>query len=254
MPQEQQRVQIMGVEAHDQFILSLDDSHPAKKFFIAFCECRDNSVGRHHDWAGEEPIEQAWVSADGKQWLFSSFAYQYLSLKLELDGCVNNIPHLTPNEVSIVETIPIMRALMQECCNAARSDKNLEILILANEVLAMLALGEEYIKFRKCAIRFTVDAITRTNNEFIVPGRVDTGTVRLGSVFNACEGKPDVSKNMNLTVNKIVAYRHSLEELSQGVTGQLTLAGELSDQILEMPMPVIFLGTNEEKQGPSVSD
>jgi hypothetical protein len=149
LPQEKQREQKMDIQKHDQFILSLDDSHPAKKFFIAFCECRDNSVGRHHDWTGEVPIEQAWVSADGKKWLYSSFAYMYLSFTLTLDGCVNNTRYLTDDERYLATQIPIIRTLMKECCLAARQEGNVAILDLAYEVLAMLDLGEEYIEYRK---------------------------------------------------------------------------------------------------------
>ncbi len=136
----------MDIQQHHDAILSLADSHPAKRFLVAFLQCKDECVGQHHLWTEKSPIEQAWVSSDGKKWLFSDFAYEFLSLDLVLEG-----PNDKDSEQRTMQKIQLMRSLIKECSNAAKNDGNIEILKLTERVIQMLRLWEEFIQFcRPC--------------------------------------------------------------------------------------------------------
>lgn len=129
-------------------VLALDDSHPAKRFLSAFIECRDNCVGL--ELGPDEPIDQEWESlTEGRVWTFSGFAYTFLSLDVLLDDFHQRIPG--PNEANFnwPWNLPRVRSLMKECAQAARQSGNDEILELTDQVLEMLSLWEEYLKFRQ---------------------------------------------------------------------------------------------------------
>jgi hypothetical protein len=149
----------MQTESLNRPVFKLDDAHPAKKFLRAFISCKRNCVGRHHDWTGLRPIEQAWTSAsDGKLWTFSKFAYSYLSLDIVLEGFLRELPQLTEEEVDVQRQIPLLRSLMEECAQAAERDDNRDILELTDQVLTMLSLWEQYLDFRK-------EMVSRTGRE-----------------------------------------------------------------------------------------
>jgi hypothetical protein len=140
----------MRTKSLNRSVFKLDDDHPAKKFLRAFIACKENCVGRHHDWTGEVPIEQQWTSAtDGRVWTFSGFAYSFLSFDIVLEGFLKNTPSLTDDERYTVKQIPLLRSLMQECAQAAQQDDNREILPLIDQVMQMLSLWEEYLRFRE---------------------------------------------------------------------------------------------------------
>ena len=140
----------MHIESMNRPVLALDDAHPAKKFLRAFIDCKENCVGRHHDWTGEKPIEQEWKSAtDGRIWAFSAFAYMFLSFDIELDGFLENTPYPTESEAVAAQQLPILRALMDECAQAARQGGNNDILLLTDQVMTMLSLWEQYLSFRQ---------------------------------------------------------------------------------------------------------
>jgi hypothetical protein len=138
----------MRNESLNPCVLALDDSHPAKKFLLAFIECRDDCVGL--ELGPDEPIDQEWPPVtDGKVWTFSGFAYSFLSLDILLDEFHQSIP--CPNEANAnwPWNLPRVRSLMHECAQAARQSGNDEILELTDQVLEMLDLWDAYLNFRK---------------------------------------------------------------------------------------------------------
>src|SRR5580698_7034456 len=115
----------MRTKRLNRAVFKLDDGHPAKKFLRAFIACKENCVGREHDWTGEVPIEQQWKSAtDGRVWTFSGFAYTFLSLDIVLEGFLENSPSLTDDEIYTAKQIPRLLSLMEECATAAQQDGN----------------------------------------------------------------------------------------------------------------------------------
>jgi hypothetical protein len=135
-------------------VLAFPDWHPAKMFLLAFLQCRRDCIGQHHSFDGQSPIDQAWISsADGKQWLFSEFAYMFLAFDVELDGFENDAPKLTDSEIAILEQLPYLRLLMRDCTEAAKREGNKEILKMNKQVLEMLGLWEDCIRFRESVIK-----------------------------------------------------------------------------------------------------
>jgi hypothetical protein len=138
------------IEHMNRPVLLLDDAHPAKRFLIAFMDCRANCVGRELGSDEDRPIDQAWEStSDGKTWTFSEFAYKILSFDIELDGFLQNAPSPTPSEILAAENLPLFRSMMHECADAARQSGNAEILELTDEVLEMITLWEQYLSYRE---------------------------------------------------------------------------------------------------------
>ena len=140
----------MRVESKNRAVLTLDDSHPAKRFVEAFIDCRMSCAGRELDLGGQVPIDQAWTSTtDGKVWTFSGFMYSFICFDIELDGFLQNVPNLTPSEVAASKELPRLRKMMNECEAAARQTGNNDILELTDQVLEMLGHWEEYLSYRK---------------------------------------------------------------------------------------------------------
>lgn len=140
----------MCIESLNRPVLTLEDTHPAKRFLIAFMQCLDDCAGRELGLDGETPIEHEWFSSiDGRTWTFSGFVYAFLCFDIVLDGFLENSPVLTEAEKSTIEEIPRLRAMMDECIKSVRDSGYPEILKLANQVMTMLSLWEEYLAFRK---------------------------------------------------------------------------------------------------------
>jgi hypothetical protein len=91
-------------------------------------------------------------------------------------------------------------------------------------------------------IRFEADSAKINDFCVVVPGRVHQGTIRVGSVFTAIEMTSATSATIKLRVEKIVAYGHSLEELPEGMTGELQLTGEGREDLLQIECPFICIG------------
>ena len=131
-------------------VFELDDAHPAKRFLSAFMECRANCSQRELGCDGERPIEQTWVSEiDGKSWTFSGFIYTFICFDIELDGFLDSAGCLTASEANAAKELPPLRSLMNECSHAAQQSGNQEILVLADPVLDMLGLWEQYLSYRR---------------------------------------------------------------------------------------------------------
>jgi hypothetical protein len=140
----------MRVESKNRAVLTLDDSHPAKRFVEAFIDCRMSCAGRELDLGGQVPIDQAWKSAtDGRAWTFSGFIYSFICFDIELDGFLQNVSNLTPSEVAASKELPRLRTMINECEEAARQSGNSAILELTGQVLELLGLWEEYLSYRK---------------------------------------------------------------------------------------------------------
>ena len=91
-------------------------------------------------------------------------------------------------------------------------------------------------------IRFEADSAKIDDSWVVVPGRVHQGTIRLGSVFTVVEATSAVSSTIKLRVGRIVAYGHSLEELPEGMTGELQLTGEGREKLLHVECPFACIG------------
>jgi hypothetical protein len=143
----------MRVESKNRAVLTLDDSHPAKRFVEAFIDCRMNCAGRELDLGGQVPIDQTWKSAwDDRVWTFSGFIYAFICFDIELDGFLQNAASLTPSEIGAAEELPRLKSMMNECAEAARQSGNSEILELTDQVLEMFGLWEEYLDYRRNVI------------------------------------------------------------------------------------------------------
>jgi hypothetical protein len=134
----------MNNEELNPRVMAVDVTHPAKRFLLAFLECRQECAGR--ELAAQAAIDQAWQSAtDGQEWTFSGFAYRFLSLDVALDD-FDRCPALSCHPDGIWPwDIPRVRALMHECNLAARHSDNTEVFKLSNQVLKMFDLWEEYL-------------------------------------------------------------------------------------------------------------
>jgi hypothetical protein len=136
----------------NQPIMSLDATHPARKFLCAFDECLSNCGGCELDLY-ETPIDQEWTSTtDGKVWKFSAFVYKCLAFDIRLDGFIARAPQWTASEKHTLEQLPLFHSLMDECRHAAEQCGNTDCLELVNEVVQMLKLWQEYLRYRESMI------------------------------------------------------------------------------------------------------
>ncbi|MEX0677907.1 MAG: hypothetical protein WD063_12575 [Pirellulales bacterium] len=133
-------------------VMSLEDTHPAKRFLCAFDECLLNCGGCELGLY-ETPIDQEWRSAtDSKVWKFSAFVYTYLAFDIQLDGFITSAPQWTASETWALEQLPRFHALMDECAHAAAQCGNTDCLELVDEVVQMLKLWKEYLRYREESI------------------------------------------------------------------------------------------------------
>jgi hypothetical protein len=94
------------------------------------------------------------------------------------------------------------------------------------------------------AIRFTVDRVDIAPNGLLVPGRLDKGPLRLGSIFVEVKGRDGNREAVHLTVEKIMAYQNSLKELSEGWTAQLLLTGSGMNRLTNALCPATMIGAS----------
>jgi hypothetical protein len=141
----------MRMKKINREILAWPERHPARQFLEAFMACRRDCVGREIDFKDPSrvPIDQRWLSpTDGKLWTFSSFAYQFLSFTLVLDGWLSSASAMTDTERMQLHQIPVLRRLMHECEASALKDGNHGIVELVRRVLNLLDLWERCIRQR----------------------------------------------------------------------------------------------------------
>ena len=125
-------------------IFDFAPDHPARRFLEAFVECRMNCVGKEIDG-----LDQEWFSeADMRTHKFSSFAYEWLSFDIELDGWLHDAQEMTDSEKRALDGIPQMDGLMAECKAAAMVDHNSEMVTMCDQVLHTLELWAECINRR----------------------------------------------------------------------------------------------------------
>lgn len=125
--------------------------HPAVRALQIHAEARDVCVGKEIDWPhlGLVAIDQAWFSDLGfRELRFSAFAYQYISYDLFLDGWVESAPEATETELGFLGDLPRMRALLDECEQGAREEKNHGILPLVAKAREFFDALEQAILFR----------------------------------------------------------------------------------------------------------
>jgi hypothetical protein len=139
----------MSVYTLNSKVMSLAPDHVARRFLEAFVACRESCVGRELPLSGKEPVEQSWRSAtDGKEWRFSEFTYKFLAFDVELDGWLTNAPEITTAEKGLLETLPLVRVLLNECLVAAQKSQNEEICGLVIQIQQMYELWEACIHER----------------------------------------------------------------------------------------------------------
>ncbi len=77
------------------------------------------------------------------------------------------------------------------------------------------------------SVDFYIYVAGSTEDGFFVGGSGDHGVVRIGTVFTEARfGRDGLRKPIRLTVVKILAYGHELDELPAPVSGRLFLQGE----------------------------
>jgi hypothetical protein len=95
-------------------------------------------------------------------------------------------------------------------------------------------------------IRFEVDSVKSEGFCMVVPGRVHHGTIRVGSVFTRADEMSAGPLTTTFRVDKIIAYDHSLDELPEGMTGELQLTGKGSEILLHLKCHFTCIGESEE--------
>jgi len=91
-------------------------------------------------------------------------------------------------------------------------------------------------------IRFEADCVKIDGICMAIPGRVHQGTIRVGSVLTGVDAISAGSATIELRVDKIVAYGHSLDELPEGMTGELQLTGDGMETLTRMQCPFTCIG------------
>ena len=115
----------------------LPDSHPAKMVLFAHGQCRRDCVGKEIPWRGHESeaFDQEWRSQlTGRKFLFSSYAYMFISFDLILEEWLNHPPHATESEKQMFGYIKLQNALLDECEQAATKEDNTRILALLPQI------------------------------------------------------------------------------------------------------------------------
>lgn len=133
--------------ANYALLRDLPPEHPVVRALQIHAEARDVCVGKELDWPhlGVVGIDQVWFSeTDSKQWRFSGFAYQYISYDMVMDGWVKPNSEAIRWERSILEQTATMKALLDECELAARTDKN-------DAMLPLIDKAKEYVSAFECA-------------------------------------------------------------------------------------------------------
>lgn len=81
-------------------------------------------------------------------------------------------------------------------------------------------------------IEFFVDECRKDDDATIITGVVNVGVVKIGTVFNTAsdESAEKTSSKpgspIELSVTRIAAYGHYLDELPKGMTGALVIEGD----------------------------
>ena len=134
----------MHIHKINKPIFDFSPTHPAREFLEAFVQCRKHCVGC--ELSG---IDQEWFSEkENRLTRFSSFAYEWLSFDVELDGWLTNAPCITEAEQRSLEAALKMEALMGECKEAAMKNQNQAVILLCNEVLGTIELWCHAINYR----------------------------------------------------------------------------------------------------------
>jgi hypothetical protein len=147
-------------KANYPLLAKYDEKHPAIRALQIHAEACDICVGKEIDWPGakEPPIEQTWFSATRqKKQFFSMFAYEFLSYSLVLDGWLELAPVPTKSEIGFLEEDqPIMRALLDECHDAADAAGNTHILPLIQKATEFMDAYNDAViaRFRECRIEW----------------------------------------------------------------------------------------------------
>jgi hypothetical protein len=141
-------------------LFELPPTHPAVRALIAHADCRERCVGKEIPWLGKEAeaFDQEWYSEIEVRTLsFSSFAYEFISYDLVLDGWIERKPGLSADEKCILESLPKLRGLMDECEVAAGACQN-------SRVLDGVAIVRHWLDALENAIvyRMQVDGIAHT--------------------------------------------------------------------------------------------
>jgi hypothetical protein len=141
--------------------------HSAVRALQVHAEACDDCVGKEIEWPdiGNRSIDQSWFSVRRRtQQSFSAFAYEFLSYDLILDGWLEMAPEPTESEIGyMVDDQPLMRALLDECQEAADADGNVEI-------LPLIAKAREFVDAYN-------DAIVRRFNDCRIPWPAQQGDV-----------------------------------------------------------------------------
>jgi hypothetical protein len=132
--------------------------HPAVRALQLHAEARDLCVGKEIKWpdSANRAVDQSWFSAARcRQQSYSAFAYEFISYDLILDGWLKAAPQPTESEMRFLcDDGPLMRALLDECEEAANADANLEILPLVAKAREFVHAYNDAIlhRFAACKI------------------------------------------------------------------------------------------------------
>lgn len=150
----------LPIHSKNNPLAALPDSHPAKRLLFAHAECRRDCAGRDVPWRNREAIDQEWDSKiEGRRKTFSAFVYEHICFDLVLESWLERPPAVTDGEKWIQDRLPRLRALLNECEQAASADENRKIVEMVNQVRRYLDLWDEAINRR-----ISEDCITTRRN------------------------------------------------------------------------------------------
>lgn len=141
----------LRIDRRNDALAALPDEHPAKRVLILRAECQRDCASREIPWQGREheAVDQTWTSnIRGRQMSFSGFIYQYVCFDLILHEWLTHPTDLTTGERAVLEQVPQLHGLLEECHAAAVADNNTRILDLLPKAQAFVAEWEACVRRR----------------------------------------------------------------------------------------------------------
>ena len=76
--------------------------------------------------------------------------------------------------------------------------------------------------------QFLVDSIVLGGDENLIRGICGLGSISVGQAFSRATSDRGDVKFLNVVIEKIITYRHEVDELPKGMTGELHAVGDIS--------------------------
>lgn len=135
---------VLGIHRKNRPILQFAVTHPARAVLEARWKCQRECAGCELD-----DIDQEWQSEiDNRRWTFSGLIYSYVCFDLVLYGWLDRPSHLAKDELGLFDHVARLRALLDECHEAATGTNNFPVLEMIPLVIRFLDFWEEAVRLR----------------------------------------------------------------------------------------------------------